>query len=155
MKTINECINRLILVENTEDCKRFFKILDDNGYHYKGDRRSLKKEDFNIINALIFTINENKELIVLKRKESISDKDELSILINCKDIKDSTKETSTPSYYNNDKGSLYLFAEQHNLNAWEFDIIKRITRCRKKGNFKKDLYKTKVVIDLYLKEFNN
>lgn len=58
-----------------------------------------------------------------------------------------------PKYYNNDNGSLYLFAEQHGLNAWEFDIVKRITRCRKKGNFKQDLEKTKLVIDLYLKEF--
>jgi len=56
-------------------------------------------------------------------------------------------------HYNNDNGSLYLFAEQHALNAWEFDIVKRIVRSRKKGNFKEDLEKTKIVIDLYLKEF--
>lgn len=61
----------------------------------------------------------------------------------------------TPKYYNNDKGSLYLFAEQHGLNAWEFDIIKRVVRCRKKGNFVQDLEKTKLVIDLYLKEFTD
>jgi hypothetical protein len=60
---------------------------------------------------------------------------------------------STPKHYNNEKGSLYKFAEDHNLNAWEFDCIKRIVRCRKKGAFKEDLEKTKVVIDLYLKEF--
>ncbi len=59
----------------------------------------------------------------------------------------------TPKYYNNEKGSLYKFAEDHKLNAWEFDVIKRIVRCRKKGAFKEDLEKTKVVIDLYLKEF--
>jgi len=58
-----------------------------------------------------------------------------------------------PKYYNNNNGSLYQFAEQHGLNAWEFDIIKRIVRCRKKGNFEQDLEKTKLVIDLYLKEF--
>ncbi len=62
---------------------------------------------------------------------------------------------NTPKHYDNSKGSLYKFAEDHNLNAWEFDIIKRITRCRKKGNFKEDLEKTKVVIDLYLKEYEN
>lgn len=56
------------------------------------------------------------------------------------------------NYYNNDKGSLYLFAEQHNLNAWEFEIIKRVVRCRKKGEWLSDLEKTKVVIDLYIKE---
>ena len=60
---------------------------------------------------------------------------------------------NTPSHYDNSKGSLYKFAEDHSLNSWEFDIIKRITRCRKKGAFKEDLEKTKVVIDLYLKEY--
>lgn len=56
-------------------------------------------------------------------------------------------------HYNNDNGSLYKFANDHGLNAWEFDIIKRIVRCRKKGQFESDLEKTKRVIDLYLKEF--
>lgn len=58
-----------------------------------------------------------------------------------------------PKYYNNDNGSLYKFAHKYGLNSWEFDIIKRVVRCRKKGNFEQDLEKTKLVIDLYLKEF--
>jgi hypothetical protein len=61
----------------------------------------------------------------------------------------------TPEHYDNSKGSIYKFATDQGLNAYEFDIIKRITRCRKKGNFKEDLEKTKHVIDLYLKEFDN
>ena len=60
---------------------------------------------------------------------------------------------TTPDYYDNSKGSLYQFAEHHNLNAYEFDIVKRIVRCRKKGLFVKDLEKTKDLIDLYLKEY--
>jgi len=55
-------------------------------------------------------------------------------------------------HYNNENGSLYQFAENHKLNAYEFDIIKRIVRCRKKGQFISDLEKTKRVIDIYLKE---
>lgn len=62
--------------------------------------------------------------------------------------------SETPKYYDNTKGSLYLFAEHHGLNAWEFDIIKRVVRCRKKGNFEEDLNKTKEVINLYLKEYD-
>lgn len=58
-------------------------------------------------------------------------------------------------HYDNSNGSLYLFAENHGLNAWEFDIIKRIVRCRKKGQFKNDLEKTKRVIDLYLDEYES
>lgn len=57
-----------------------------------------------------------------------------------------------PSHYDNSNGSLYKFAVDHDLNAYEFDIVKRIVRCRKKGQFKEDLEKTKLVIDLYLKE---
>ena len=61
---------------------------------------------------------------------------------------------SVPEHYDNEHGSLYLFAEQQGLNAWEFDIVKRIVRCREKGQFKEDLEKTKLVIDLYLKEYD-
>jgi len=61
---------------------------------------------------------------------------------------------SVPEHYDNEHGSLYLFAEQHNLNAWEFDCIKRLVRCREKGQFREDLEKTKLVIDLYLKEYD-
>lgn len=58
-------------------------------------------------------------------------------------------------HYNNTNGSLYKFAVDHDLNAYEFDIIKRIVRCRKKGQFIEDLEKTKRVIDLYIKENEN
>jgi len=58
-------------------------------------------------------------------------------------------------HYNNTNGSLYLFANQHELNAWEFEVIKRIVRCRKKGEWITDLEKTIRVIELYLKEQGN
>ena len=56
-------------------------------------------------------------------------------------------------HYDNSKGSLYKISEDYKLNAWEFDIIKRVFRCRKKGNFKEDLEKTKFLIDLYIEEY--
>lgn len=58
-------------------------------------------------------------------------------------------------HYDNTNGSLYKFAEEQGLNAWEFDILKRIVRCRKKGQFLEDLEKTKRVIDLYIKEYES
>jgi hypothetical protein len=67
-------------------------------------------------------------------------------------LKDGYKENKD-AHYDNSNGSLYLFAEQNELNAWEFDIIKRIVRCRKKGQFQEDLQKTVRVIELYLKEY--
>jgi hypothetical protein len=67
-----------------------------------------------------------------------------------------TKKPNTEvdnSHYDNSNGSLYLFAEQQKLNAWEFDLTKRIVRCRKKGNFIQDLEKSKILIDLYIQEY--
>ena len=37
------------------------------------------------------------------------------------------------------KDSLYKFAKDWEINAYEFDILKRIVRCRRKGNFEQDL----------------
>jgi hypothetical protein len=59
-----------------------------------------------------------------------------------------------PEHYNNENGSLYKYCEDNKLNSWEFDILKRVIRCRKKGQFKEDLEKTKFLIDLYLKEYD-
>jgi len=60
---------------------------------------------------------------------------------------------NTQSHYNSKSGrSIYDVAEDFSLNSYEFDIIKRIIRCRLKGNFKEDLQKTKDLIDIYLTE---
>ena len=72
----------------------------------------------------------------------------------CISVVDSSSKP-TPFYYDNSKGSIYKFCDDQSLNSYEFDIIKRIVRCRKKGNFIEDLEKTKVLIDLYLKEHKN
>jgi hypothetical protein len=64
-----------------------------------------------------------------------------------------TSEINTPKHYDNSKGSLYKFANEQGLNSWEFDILKRTIRSRKKGNFKEDLEKTIAVIQLYIKEY--
>ena len=61
-------------------------------------------------------------------------------------------EVKQDAHYDNTHGSMYKFAEDHGLNTWEFEIIKRIVRCRKKGEFISDIEKTKRVLDLYLKE---
>lgn len=58
----------------------------------------------------------------------------------------------TPVYYDNEGGSLYDFCVRKGLNAYEFDIIKRVMRCRKKGSFIEDLEKSKKAIDIYILE---
>lgn len=62
------------------------------------------------------------------------------------------KEMNIPKHYNNDKGTLYKVAEERGWSSYLFDIVKRLERAEKKGEFKTDLEKSKVVIDLWLKE---
>ncbi len=62
-------------------------------------------------------------------------------------------EINTPKHYDNTKGSLYKFAEEQGLNAYEFDLIKRIVRCRKKGEFLKDIEKSIAVLQIYKNEY--
>jgi hypothetical protein len=58
---------------------------------------------------------------------------------------------NTQSHYRG-KDSLYKFSEEWGLTSYEFDIIKRVVRCRHKGSFQQDLEKTKDLIDIYLTE---
>mgnify|MGYP003412487323 CR=1 FL=1 len=70
------------------------------------------------------------------------------------DISNKTKDNvqNTQPHYDNTHGSLYKIAEQRGWNSYQFDIVKRIDRALKKGQFKEDLQKTKDLIDLWLRE---
>jgi len=57
-----------------------------------------------------------------------------------------------PKHYNNSKGTLYKVAEERGWNSYLFDIVKRLERANKKGEFESDLNKSKLVIDLWLQE---
>jgi hypothetical protein len=68
-------------------------------------------------------------------------------------ITDEHKEDSNiPKHYNNENGTLYKVAKERGWNSYLFDIVKRLERSEKKGEFRTDLEKSKVVIDLWLKE---
>src|SRR5690606_5914750 len=75
------------------------------------------------------------------------------LIMDQKDGEEEEQTINTNPYYKG-KDSLYKFAQEWQLNAYEFDIIKRIIRCRHKGQFKEDLQKTKDLIDIYAKEHN-
>ncbi len=60
-----------------------------------------------------------------------------------------------PKHYDNTNGSLYKIATERGWNPYLFDIVKRLERSEKKGEFESDLNKSKHVIDLWLKETNN
>lgn len=53
-------------------------------------------------------------------------------------------------HYDNTNGSLYKVALERGWNAYQFDAVKRIDRAYKKGQFKEDIEKTIVVLDLML-----
>jgi hypothetical protein len=65
------------------------------------------------------------------------------------------EEITTPEHYNNTNGTLYKVAEQRNWNSYLFDIVKRLERADKKGEFESDLNKSIAVIQLWLKESKN
>lgn len=67
-------------------------------------------------------------------------------------LSDTTDTKAPQPHYDNSNGSLFQLAEQLGLNHWEFDILKRLVRCRKKGQFKEDLQKIKDTCDIYLNE---
>lgn len=69
-----------------------------------------------------------------------------------KGVLENLKAKEEPIHYDNTNGSLYKFCQEQQLNSYEFDIVKRVMRCRKKGNFIEDLEKTKFLIDLYIIE---
>ena len=65
---------------------------------------------------------------------------------------DNTESVNT-QYLDIGKSSLYKFCEEWDLNSYEFHIVKRVVRCRKKGQFEEDLKKSKDLIDIYLAEY--
>lgn len=59
----------------------------------------------------------------------------------------------TPKHYDNSKGTLYKVATERGWNPYLFDIVKRLERSEKKGEFKTDLEKSINVIKLWLQEY--
>lgn len=79
-----------------------------------------------------------------KVMDSLSDKEKLNF--------QSDLEIKTPKHYDNSKGTLYKVAQERNWSPYLFDIVKRLERADKKGEFETDLEKSIAVIQLWLKE---
>jgi hypothetical protein len=65
---------------------------------------------------------------------------------------DNEPELEAPKYYDNSNGSLYKLAYERKWNPYVYEVVKRLDRAERKGEFISDLEKTKNVIDIYLKE---
>lgn len=61
-------------------------------------------------------------------------------------------QLNTPNHYDNTKGTLYKVATERGWNSYLFDIVKRLERAEKKGEFKQDLEKSINVIKLWQNE---
>jgi hypothetical protein len=70
--------------------------------------------------------------------------------MNKKEDKFTTIET--PKHYDNGNGTLYKVADERGWNPYLFDIVKRLERADKKGEFETDLKKSIAVIQLWLEE---
>lgn len=58
----------------------------------------------------------------------------------------------TPEHYDNSKGTLYKIANERGWNSYLFEIVKRVERAEKKGEFISDIKKSIIVLELYLQE---
>ena len=76
-------------------------------------------------------------------------------LVEENEIEVNDAEIVTPSHYNNENGTLYKVANDRNWNHYLFDIVNRLERAEKKGEFKSDLQKSINIIQLWLKESKN
>jgi vacuolar-type H+-ATPase subunit I/STV1 len=97
----------------------------DFDFYFEEDKSSPINADIAKLTALF---GSSKAIDIIKERSRANNQAALN-----------SKENSIMPHYDNSNGSLYQFAHDQNLNAWEFDLVKRIVRCRKKDEFKKDL----------------
>ena len=61
-------------------------------------------------------------------------------------------ELEAPKYYDNSNGSLYKLAYERKWNPYVYEVVKRLDRAERKGEFISDIKKSIHVLELYLKE---
>ena len=96
--------------------------------------------------------NELEEYTVKKYTENISfiNKEVMNRLV--ENEIDKTQDLNTPKHYDNTNGTLYKIADERGWNSYLFDIVKRLERAEKKGEFTQDLEKSINVIKLWQNE---
>jgi hypothetical protein len=62
------------------------------------------------------------------------------------------KNDDLPSYYDNEDGSILDFCDRKGANPYETDAIRRLIRCRHKGEWESDIDKAINTLKLYKKE---
>ena len=62
----------------------------------------------------------------------------------------SKEQVDHPSHYNQGKTEVWDYINQHDLNFFEGNVVKYVTRWRHKNGIQ-DLYKAKQYLDKYIK----
>jgi hypothetical protein len=126
------------------EIKEYAFICTDDYLNHDGDLCFKKNNNYLFI---------NKNELFFTKKNHLGYSHELDL----EDIKNHFKpipnELQTPNHYDNSKGTLYKVATERNWNPYLFDIVKRLERAEKKGEFKTDLEKSINVIKLWLQEY--
>ena len=125
-----------------ENAKRIFKNVSvveaqTGDYCYLADNGKYVYEPY--YNEVRFVFPNKKYIILLSKGYQAK-------------IIEYAEEIETPKHYDNTKGTLYKVATERGWNSYLFDIVKRLERAEKKGEFKQDLEKSINVIKLWLNE---
>src|SRR5690606_16974030 len=146
------------LFGNKEKSEEFKNLVDDNsgcrdliGERIKEMVHPCVKNDYKVVNSNLEINKAFKDLVEVLNEELTEEA--------CKETEYEVKYIAEKpkqyqAHYNNENGSLYKIATDLGLNHWEFDVFKRLVRCRKKNQFKEDLQKIKDTIDIYLNEYS-
>lgn len=92
-----------------------------------------------------------------KYYEVVEEKDDYYVIIDndkekCALFKYRFEPIEESNHYDNTNGSLYKFAQERGWNTYVFEVVKRLDRAEKKGEFISDIEKSIKVLELYLNE---
>ena len=154
-------------MKKLEQVKEYFKNAKEVRCLYDGVVRDMSKwnnffdneddsfwnEEGKISSEQVMLFDGKKYAEIISYKENPIQHDDFNEYTKEIIVKDA--EIVTPKHYNNENGTLYKVANQRNWNPYLFDIVKRLERADKKGEFESDLNKSIAVIQLWLKESKN
>ena len=132
--------NKTFLEETIKEFKNVSKVKDD-GFVYDITKEGEYSIHDNVVVSYDFQEPQNDKMYVI-----------LKTSFHTVDIIEYKDELNTPKHYDNTNGSLYKVATERGWNSYLFDIVKRLERAEKKGEFDKDLEKTINLIKLYRNE---
>lgn len=155
-----EGINRSFIT-SVEGCLLGQDIMGDGSYQHWGSDKHLIEKKYNLVEIsyqdFLDNVYRKKEVVgdtsQPKHEEEVPDYLKIAEEWSKEGEKEEMDAINPQKHYDNTHGSLYKIAEKRGWCSYQFDIVKRIDRALKKGQFEEDLKKTKDLIDLWLREY--